>query len=400
MGAAVAVLAVAVGAAWLVRDGAARGRPDRADGVGDWRVVHDAFAVDDDWMGGPQLLVADPDGCYVGFGRDGLSTGYWAGEGDCLRSTVVTPQRFTGGDGIGGEDRNSVLSAVPAHGGGYLAITRHTFHGDAYAYETAIVRGDGAPGGWRTVAQFDADAGEDPFASHVGPLALAATEEGYVAVGRHNDRPLAWLSTDGQRWRAVDLPTPPGARSTGVDAVAAAPDGRLVAVGTSARRDAHYTILSWLSADGGRTWRRGTVPDPGGDPQLPVLVHDGRRFVALGGANGDVRGPALVLTSADGTSWQREETDARMLTSATVLPGGTVVAVSSTGETRDTDETGGTRECAAAWLRSPGGSWSREELGCDGVPTSLTPLHDGRVAAVHWTTLFVRRAPTPAGSPR
>ncbi|GIF45953.1 BNR repeat protein [Asanoa ferruginea] len=391
-GAAIAVLAVVVGAAWLARDGATRGRPDRADGVGNWRAVHSAFAVDDDWMGGPQVLVADPDGCYAGFGRDGLSTGYWVGEGDCLRSTVVTPKRFTGGDSLPGEDRNSVLSAVPAHGGGYLAITKHTFHGDAYAYNTAILRGDGTPDGWRTVAQFDADKGEDPFASHVGPLSLAATETGYVAVGRHNDRTLAWLSTNGEQWRAVDLPTPPRARSTGVNSVAAAPDGRLVAIGTSAERDQHYTVVTWVSTDGGRKWRLATVPDLGGDPQLAVLLHDGHRFVALGGADGDIRGAALVLTSADGTAWQREDPDARMLTAATALPDGTVVAVGSTGEERDSDEAGGTRECAAAWLRSDAGTWTREELGCDGVPTSLVRLRDGRVAAVHWTTLFVRRA--------
>jgi hypothetical protein len=123
-------------------------------------------------------------------------------------------------------------------------------------------------------------------------------------------------------------------------------------------------------------------------------VHDGERFVALGGANGDVRGPALVLTSTDGRTWRQDDAgaDTRMITAATVLPGGDLLAVSSTGEERESDESGGTRECASAWLATRDGRWTSEDLGCHGVPTSLAVLADGRVAAVHWTTLFLRKA--------
>ncbi|MDG4825508.1 hypothetical protein O7635_26980 [Asanoa sp. WMMD1127] len=395
VGAAVAVLAVAVGGAVLVRDGATGRRPDRTDAADAWRVVERAFPVDDEWMGGPQVLLADPKRCFTGFGRDGLSTAYWVGTGDCATAEVVTPPKRPQGDYLPGDDRNGILSAVPARGGGYLAIAKHTFANDAYAYNTSILRGDGTPEGWRTVARFDAADGEDPQASHVGPIALTTTRDGYVAVGRDNDRPLAWLSADGVSWRAVDLPAD-GAVGVGVNAVAAAPDGRLVAIGTSARPNEHYAIRTWVSANGGRTWQTGTIPDLGGDPQLPLLLHDGRRFVALGGADGDLRGAALVLTSPDGQHWQRDEAaaNARMITAATVLPGGELLAVSSTGEEQETEESGGTRECAAAWHSSPDG-WIREELGCLGVPTSLTVLKDGRVAAVHWTTLFLRAAKTP-----
>ncbi|SNT55468.1 hypothetical protein SAMN05421812_109223 [Asanoa hainanensis] len=128
-----------------------------------------------------------------------------------------------------------------------------------------------------------------------------------------------------------------------------------------------------------------------------AVVHDGRRFVALGGTDGDVRGSALVLTSADGEVWQRDdaaaEADARMLTAATVLLDGRLLAVSSTGEESESDQSGGTRECAAAWLVTNDARWTREELGCDGVPTSMGRLTDSRIAAVYWTTLFVRGPP-------
>jgi hypothetical protein len=398
LGAAVAVLAVAVGAAVLARDGAVGGRPDRADGAGPWRIVRQAFPVDDAWMGGPQVIVADPAGCFTGFGRDGLATAYWVGEGDCTRARVVTPERRPIGDSLPSEDRNAVLAAVPGGGGGYLALTRHTFHGDAYAYETAVLRGDGTPESWRRVAEFEAGPGEDHLASHVGPNALAVTKDGYVAVGRHNERALAWLSAGGDTWRPVELPTE-GAERAAVTTVAAAPDGRLVAMGTSAA-GGQYGITTWVSTDGGRAWRRGTVPDLGGDPQIRTLVHDGDRFVALGGAEGDTRGSALVLTSRDGLAWRRDDAaaraDARMITAAVVLPGGDLIAVSSTGEERESDEAGGTRECASAWLVTRAGGWTPEDLGCHGVPTSLAVLADGRVAAVHWTTLFLRGGVRPA----
>ncbi|GAA1862400.1 hypothetical protein GCM10009687_32090 [Asanoa iriomotensis] len=139
LGAAVAVVAVVVGGAVLVRDGSPPRRPDRADGAGPCRIVRQAFQVEDAWMGGPQVLVADPEGCFTGFGRDGLSIAYWVGTGECTTSTVVTPGRGPVGDGLPSDDRNAVMAAVPAHDGGYLAVTRHTYHGDAYAYSGAIL---------------------------------------------------------------------------------------------------------------------------------------------------------------------------------------------------------------------------------------------------------------------
>jgi len=393
IGAAAAVLAVAVGGAALVRDGATGRRPDRIDGDGPWRVVRQAFEVKSEWMGGPQVIVADPEACFTGFGRDGLSTAYWVGEGECTTARVVSPKPFTGGDSLPSEDRNSIMTAVPARNGGYLALTRHTYHGDAYAYSTAVLHGDGTPDGWRTVARFEAGENEDSKASHIGPQSLAVTKNGYVAVGRHNERALAWLSDYGTTWRPVNLPPAEGASSTSVTSVAAAPDGRLVAMGTSARPNEPYTLKSWVSKDGGRTWRHGTVPDIGGSPQVHALLHDGKRFVALGGTDGDIRGPALVLTSTDGRTWQQDDagTDTRMITAATVVPGEGLLAVSSTGEERESDESGGTRECASAWLATRDGTWTGVDLGCHGVPTSLAVLADGRVAAVHWTTLFLRK---------
>ena len=57
-------------------------------------------------------------------------------------------------------------------------------------------------------------------------LAVAATADGFVAVGAHGPLPAAWITADGRTWRLADLPLPPGATAAALQHVAAA--GRTV----------------------------------------------------------------------------------------------------------------------------------------------------------------------------
>lgn len=383
-GAAAMVVAL-IAVIWLVRvSTASPGRAaDRA-----WRVLPGAFPVDDDWMSGPRLLVPSPSGCFVGLGTDSNYAGtgkipaYWQAAGDCTK-----PQRIGGkdrpvGDGLPSEDRSTVMAAVPAHGGGYLAVGRHIYHGDAYAYDSQVYRGE--PGSWRRIAEFRTGT---PTSSHIGPAALVTIKGGYLAVGHRERTAVAWTSADGIRWREVLLP---GAGEATVKTVTAGPDGRLVAVG-----DRGYARpAGWVSTDGGAHWQAANMPKTGGTPQLWTVVHDGQQYMALGGVDGEQRAAALVLISYDGLTWHRDDTaanaGARLMTAAVALPDGTVYAAAGTGPNAQMPN----EQCAVVW-RWDGQRWVAEDLGCHGIPTSFAPLGDGGVAAVHWSTLFLRS--TPAG---
>jgi hypothetical protein len=102
-----------------------------------------------------------------------------------------------------------------------------------------------------------------------------------------------------------------------------------------------------------------------------------------------------VLTSPDGVNWTRDESLAAAgglrVSAATVLPDGEVIAVSEDGQHAGGDSPGPDERCAVAWLRDADG-WAQEPVGCHGIPTGLTALDDGSVAAVHWSTLFLRPA--------
>jgi hypothetical protein len=113
-----------------------------------------------------------------------------------------------------------------------------------------------------------------------------------------------------------------------------------------------------------------------------------------------------VLRSADGIHWRRDTsvdlTGARAFDAATVLPVGALLAVASTGTTgpkpRDVRGTPGwsvNTACAAAWIEY-GGAWSREDIGCHGVPEALLLRPDGRVLAARGSYLFVRPAAAPS----
>lgn len=352
--------------------------PDR-----NWTVYPEAFGPADAWQTGAALLVPDPAGCYLAVGSSGQGGGSWTAAGDCtapVQPGGPAPGRVE--DRVPSDDRSSIIDAVPAPGGGYLAIGRNRYFGDAYAYNGYALRGD-PTGGWKSTAEFR---GTDHRADHVGPFALARSGDRFVAVGQREQVGVAWTSADGVTWRESPLPTLEGYTSTTMFDITAG-GGRLVAVGGQFANGRTPRPAAWVSTDQGATWR---VSALGADEaNLRTVIFDGRRFVVLGGSGGDMRSAALVATSEDGLAWTVDRSlgaaGARTIESAVAMPDGTVVAASGSGP----QEQMRNRQCATAWLGGPGG-WRAENLGCTGVPTTLAVVADGRVVGAHWSALFVR----------
>lgn len=407
---AIAVVVTVVGGAWLLQRAdlvaAASDAPQGGDRTGtgsgvSWRVLPDTFPVNSDWLSGPYLILPGTRGCFVGFGQDDTGTmllaGYWRSTDGCSGAVAVSPTHRPVGDALPSYDRVIVLTAVPAHDGGFLAIGRRTFEGDRFAYESHALRVDpyhpDEQQRVRRLAEFRTDTPEE---SHIGPAALVATETGYVAVGRHDDHAVAWTSADGVTWHEARLPDAGLGEAPRVASLTAGPGGRLVAVGRGGTAGFSEVSAGWVSTDGGASWSQARMPETGQWPELSTVVYTGDEFVALGG-EGDrgVRSPALVLTSPDGVDWTRDESLAAAggprVSAATVLPAGEVIAVSEDIEDDGEASPRQDQRCAAAWLRGADG-WTREPIGCHGIPTGLTVLGDGAVAAVHWNTLYLRSA--------
>ncbi len=140
------------------------------------------------------------------------------------------------------------------------------------------------------------------------PTALTALADGFVAVGTApgGRRAAAWVSADGSSWTA-------SADQSAFDhfcptAVAAAPTGRLTAVG-----DDCYPYLARpavaISDDGGLTWRRAPAQTQlSEEGRLTAVLAGGPGFVAVGAIIRDVYPGAsgtAMFVSADGLAWRR-----------------------------------------------------------------------------------------------
>lgn len=141
------------------------------------------------------------------------------------------------------------------------------------------------------------------------PTAMTALADGFVAVGiaPGRRRAAAWVSVDGASWTAS--PDQSAFDHFCPTAVAAAPAGRVVAVG-----DDCYPYLARpaaaISDDGGLTWRRAPAQTQlSEEGRLTAVVAGGPGFIAVGGVIRDVypgwpTGTAMFV-SADGLAWRR-----------------------------------------------------------------------------------------------
>jgi hypothetical protein len=242
-------------------------------------------------------------------------------------------------------------------------------------------------------------------------MAVAAGDEGFVAVGYRDDGPirdgLIWFSADGETWTAVGAPGafdgvelldvapgPHGFVALGVGTLGAAverphavffrsPDGRswerLIGVPGSedtfpesltggadgfvaAGSDVEGAAALWRSRDG-RVFERLALGEPAADAITdPHAFGDG--YVALGSAGG----PPVMLRSTDAETWTASPIDATPdVVAARLIPGRWGYVVQGTWA----PDCGEMASCAGqsiAWWSGDGAGWGR--LPADGSPVS------------------------------
>jgi hypothetical protein len=134
-------------------------------------------------------------------------------------------------------------------------------------------------------------------------LGVAATSDGFVAVGADGTHPAVWTTPDGRNWRLADLPLPAGAMAATLQHVAAA--GRTVVATGVARTAAGPVPYAARSADGGRRWTETALPVPAGTAQVSAVAAAGGGFTVTGtfGATAGDR-DVVVWTSRDGLTWK------------------------------------------------------------------------------------------------
>jgi hypothetical protein len=170
--------------------------------------------------------------------------------------------------------------------------------------------------GWRSAA--DARPGALEGAANEQMNAVAATAQGFAAVGSAAGRPAAWLSATGRTWSRATLSLPAGAASATFQYVAA--NGNTVAaVGTATTTAGAEFPFAAVSDNAGATWNETRLPVPksasgagaatgtSGVGPVTALAAAGGGFTATGtfGATGaqDVLVWALARGAAPSTTW-------------------------------------------------------------------------------------------------
>lgn len=356
-----------------------------------WTPYRDAFPVRDSWLTGPAQLIATGDGCFVGVGADsspgGMVPAIWTATGHCSAPKLDRPD---GTDALLRGNISSLDSAVVADDGTFVALGQ-TAAGSPATYESYVVRGK--PGAWwPPVTRFQAMA--DVLPEVVGPdVLIARPAGGFLAVGESGPALFAWSSGDGISWAKSPIPIPHGMKYVRIVSAATGPDGTIAVVGLKSHDPTVYQsqALAWYSTDRGFSWHTAAVPaDAGAYPT--ALVHDGKRFVALGMVLLDEKSTAAwALTSADGATWHRdpslEPAMARGFYAATALSDGRIATTSGgSAASAPPPKPGG---CTSVFFLG-GPSVIEERLGCNPIPTSIVQLKDGRLAASIGQHLWLR----------
>jgi hypothetical protein len=145
---------------------------------------------------------------------------------------------------------------------------------------------------------------------------VTAMDTGFVAVGSVETTAAVWTSPDGQTWTRASFTDGSDASANLVSV--AAQGRRLIALGAvpapgdEAIPGTWTGLASWLSTDGGVSWRQtgstlhGTAPAlyP---PSIPGLYALSGGFIAFGNPG---PGGVAVWSSGDGTTWRRATIDA------------------------------------------------------------------------------------------
>ena len=149
---------------------------------------------------------------------------------------------------------------------------------------------------------------DDPGFEGAEVVAIIPIDDGWLALGRigtgqRSTSSVAWRSTDGQRWTLID--DPELAKGL-VRAVARAPDGTLVAVGSDADETAAW---AWRSSDDGQTWDLAPDEDSrthhGRKIRMTDVIATDTGLLGVGNFVGLQYGDGAAWASDDGEHWER-----------------------------------------------------------------------------------------------
>jgi hypothetical protein len=252
------------------------------------------------------------------------------------------------------------LVAGPADGGPSGAVVI----GQAGPTLTAFVSADGVS--WRQTQAFGAAAAESVsgVAMVGGGAVVTAT-----TTGPQSRQPAITMVAAGAPAHQVDVAKIPGAfdPQLAVNGIAA-DNGTQVAVGS-----ANGYPAAWMSADGGSSWTPATgatqaVFDRLGVQQLSGVSHGPAGWLAVGGVTAGATQHPVVLSSADGRSWQAADGEAAfggpglVTEQAAAGPDGYVIVgyqdVKAAGTGQD-PRTSSDRTIAAAWWSAGLTGWER-----------------------------------------
>jgi hypothetical protein len=239
----------------------------------------------------PVSVVVAPDGSLVAVGRSGKLPIAWTSSDGVAWSSHPVPT--LGQAGVA--ERMTTVTAAPD---GYLAggsVGPETLDRHARFWRSS----DGAT--WTPV-------GDDPSAfANAEVRSIVGLGSGFVAIGLLGTAveptgSVAWTSPDGEHWTRIESPDLQKGRAV---ALALAPDGGLVAVGTDQER---HEATVWTSPDG-RAWTL-TPGEPSrrhtnGFIQMNDVSAFAGAFIAVGDDR-DLQYPTLAAwRSTDGSHWAR-----------------------------------------------------------------------------------------------
>jgi hypothetical protein len=208
--------------------------------------------------------------------------------------------------------------------------------------------------------------------SDVTAVGNGAVAVGFTGTGRTR-RPAVWTSSNGSQWRRVGPQGDfqPNSGVVELTAVAAANEGRLLAIGKDVKVDkTEGDAAVFTSTDGGNTWARiqasgldGSGPQ---DVQRLLRTKEGG-FVAIGSTLSGANKAPAIWTSADGAAWQLDAylpADSPTLFAITQQADGRLITCGSLG-TAD-------RPTVSCWIQNDQKRWERWDIAAaDGSPTPV-----------------------------
>ena len=260
----------------------------------------------------------------VAHGPDG-----WIAVGDAGSGAVPQPVAVTSANGETWQPVNSptaftgpgaCVTAVAAGQQGYAVVGKHVSGSRVFAamWSSADLRS------W---AQGDNDAGGtlDGRQQHSMVDAVAATPGGFVAVGTHGSGGVIWTSADGgQQWTFIDYSSA-HVPNTGVPAgallVVAASGSRIVTAGYEVTAGGGDVPVVVVSTDGGLHWNPPIALGTAGgqDGRVTALTVAGSGFAAAGQAGPAGAQRTVTWRSPDGLTWSKAAPTASGTSAVTAL---------------------------------------------------------------------------------